>query len=69
MAKEIFQQHKVEVVFMQEGKTVKQTVANLRETVDSDKMVTLGAMFEELSPVGVSLQSVVTVKRVAHVAN
>lgn len=69
MAREIFQQHKVELAFIQGGKTVRQTVPNLRENVASDKLVALGGLFQELSPAGVSLQSVVTIKRVEHVAN
>lgn len=66
MTQTAFLKHSVEVSFTQIGKTSKQMIPNLKETVESEKMVELGRMFAKILPELVELEDVVTVKRTRH---
>lgn len=69
MAQSTFVAQSVELAFVDEGKTVKQTINNLKETVSSDQLLELGKLFDEMSPEDIKLEEIVTVKRVRHSEN
>lgn len=67
MYQEKFDSQKTEVTLNQGGMKSKQTMANVREKANSEGLMALGKLFEELGPVGTLLDEVVTVKRYNHV--
>ncbi len=66
MATTAFVRHDVEIGYEAPGSSTKQTFPNLKETIDSDKMIALGQLFGEMLPDGIELSEVVTVKRLRH---
>lgn len=67
MAESVFLQHGAEIGYTAEGKKSKQSLPNLKETVQSDKMVALGQLFVELIPENdVKVEEVISVKRMRY---
>ncbi|WP_314068304.1 hypothetical protein [uncultured Vagococcus sp.] len=67
MAEAVFLQHSAEIGYTTEGQKSKQTLPNLKETVQSDKLVALGQLFVDLIPKDqIKVDEIVTVKRTRH---
>lgn len=71
MAQSRFLQQSIELGFVEdyEGKKVKQTIANLKESVTSEQALALGDLFAEMAPEKITLQDIVTIKRTRHSAD
>lgn len=67
MYQERFDSQKAEVTLTQGGVKSKQTLANVREKANSEGMMALGKLFEEIGPTGTLLDEVATVKRYNYV--
>lgn len=68
MASTVFMKQDVEINYSRPGLTVKQTFPNVKEDVDSEKMVALGQLFIELLPSEVEMTGVIGVKRMRYEA-
>lgn len=66
MATTAFLKHTVEVGYTTAGKTSKQTIPHLKETIASDKLTALGQLMVDLVPEEVSVEDLVTIKHLRH---